>query len=82
MTLADLIQEQDLEFHIQVNLTRPVLITQIGSSGFSNGFVNNFTLLYEGRAGNTSIYTQWNLHHEQVCHKDSCRNMHDFVLTT
>ncbi len=55
------------ELSIHVNLTRAVLITQIGSSGFSNGFVNNFTLSYGiSESRNTSVYTHEDLDNAQV----------------
>ncbi|XP_064407076.1 uncharacterized protein LOC135351892 isoform X2 [Halichondria panicea] len=54
------------ELSIHVNLTRAVLITQIGSSGFSNGFVNNFTLSYGiSESRNTSVYAQEDLDNAQ-----------------
>lgn len=33
-------------FYIHVNFTKPLLLTHIITSGFSNGYVNNFTLGY------------------------------------
>lgn len=33
-------------FYILVNFTEPLLLTHIITSGFSNGYVNNFTLGY------------------------------------
>ena len=33
-------------FYIAVNFSEPLLLTHIITSGFSNGYVNNFTLQY------------------------------------
>ena len=59
--LSEYLQRRDIELNVRVNLSRPLLITQIGSSGFVNGFVNNFTLLYGEDVSNTTAYvtSEW-----------------------
>lgn len=39
-------ERNDSGYHINVTFTQPVLITQIISSGYSNGYVNNFSITY------------------------------------
>ena len=48
----------DEGYSINVSLSRLLLITQIGSSGFSNGFINNFTVMYATEDNNFITYQQ------------------------
>lgn len=45
MNLSDmLLYNESRSFDISVNFSRPLLLTHIITSGFSNGYVNNFTV--------------------------------------
>ena len=45
-----------LQHSITVTLAKPVVLTGIISSGFSNGYVSNFTLEYAVAPGNYTLY--------------------------
>lgn len=53
-------------YNINVSLSRLLLITQIGSSGFSNGFINNFTVMYATEENKFITYQQPELGEKQV----------------
>ena len=55
-----------VEHHVNATFTEPVVITELISSGFSNGYVNNFTVEYSmGEREEFAMYQEEEV--EKVC---------------
>lgn len=70
-----------LEHHINATFTEPVVITGLVSSGFSNGYVNNFTVGFSMHKGEGFTLYQ-DEHIERVCLSTQLGNLYIHALCT